>query len=242
MTKITRPSSPGRHGAAALRVGALLLALAGAVAPLRAEIIDRVLAVVGTRVVTLSDVRAAETFGLSPGTTPSGTPVDVLAYLIDRELMLGEVDRYAAPDPEPQILDRRIAQVHARFPSRTLYEQALARTAMTEARLRAVVSENLRLETYVDQRFGSAAQPTPEEVLQYYREHPAEFTRAGRLAPLEEVQAAAQQKLAADRRRALVADWLDRLRRRGEVRVVGQSPPVSGAASPSTSAAAVPRA
>ncbi len=49
----------------------------------------------------------------------------------------------------------------------------------------------------MDQRFGSAAQPTADEVLRYYREHPAEFTRAGRLAPFTEVQPAIQQTLAA---------------------------------------------
>jgi hypothetical protein len=183
------------------------------------------MAVVGSAIVTLSDIRAADAFGLASGATPT----EVLNALIDRELMLGEVDRYVAPDPDPAVLDRRLAQIQARFPSRALYEQALARTAMTEDRLRAFVSENLRVESYVDQRFVSAAQPAPDEVLRYYREHPAEFTRAGRLAPFDEIQPAAQQKLAADRRRALVADWLDRLRRRGQVRIVGQSVPVSEA-------------
>jgi hypothetical protein len=162
--------------------------------------------------------------------------------LIDRQLMLSEVDRYAAPDPGPTVLERRLAQMQARFPSRAQFEEALARTAMTEARLRAFVSENLKVESYLDQRFGSAAQPAPDEVRRYYQEHPAEFTRAGRLAPFDEIQPAAQQKLAADRRRALVVEWLDRLRRRGQVRIVGQSAPVSEATSPSTSAAAVPRA
>jgi hypothetical protein len=203
----------------------IVLALVGVTLPLRAEVVDRVMAVVGTVVVTLSDVRAAEAFGLTPGPAPA----DVLAALIDRELMLGEVDRYAAPDPESAVLDRRLAQIQARFSSRALYEQALARTAMTDVRLRAVVSEILRIETYLDQRFGSAAQPAPDEVLRYYRDHPAEFTRAGRLAPFDEIQAATQQKLAADRRRELVAEWLDRLRRRGQVRIVGQPAPVTEA-------------
>jgi hypothetical protein len=199
----------------------VVLALVGVAPPLRAELVDRVMAVVGTAVVTLSDVRAAEAFGLTPG----GAPAEVLAALIDRELMLGEVDRSAAPEPESAVLDRRLAQIQARFSSRARYEQALARTAMTEVRLRAVVSETLRIETYVDRRFGSSAQPAPDEVLRYYREHPAEFTRAGRLAPFDEVQAATQQKLAADRRRELVVEWLDRLRRRGQVRIVGQPAP-----------------
>jgi hypothetical protein len=213
------------------------LALVGVTLPLRADVVDRVMAVVGTGVVTLSDVRAAEAFGLTSGTAAA----DVLAALIDRELMLSEADRYAAPDPESAVLDRRLAQIQARFQNRALYDEALARTAMTEGRLRAFVSENLRVESYVDQRFGAAALPTADEVLRYYREHPAEFTRAGRLAPFAEVQAATQQKLAADRRRALVAEWLDRLRRRGGVRIVGQSAPVSEATWPGTSAAAVPR-
>ncbi len=199
----------------------IVLTLAGVTLPLRADVIDRVMAVVGTAIVTLSDVRAAEAFGLAPGRTQA----EVLAALVDRELMLGEVDRYAAPDPESGVLDRRLAQIQARFSSRALYEQALARTAMTDVRLRAVVSETLRIETYLDQRFGSAAQPAPDEVLRYYREHPAEFTRAGRLAPFDEVQAATQQKLAADRTRELVTEWLDRLRRRGQVRIVGQPAP-----------------
>jgi hypothetical protein len=187
----------------------IVLALVGITLPLRAEVIDRVMAVVGTAVVTLSDVRAAEAFGLTSGAAPA----DVLAALIDRELMLGEVDRYSSPDPESGVLDRRLAQIQARFSSRALYEQALARTAM--------------IENYLDQRFGSAAQPAPDEVLRYYRERPSEFTRAGRLAPFDEIQAATQQKLAGDRKRALVAEWLDRLRRRGQVRIVGQttSPP-----------------
>jgi hypothetical protein len=205
----------GRRRASALCLGALLLTLGAP--PLRADVVDRVMAVVGTAVVTLSDVRAAEAFGLTPGAAPA----DVLAALIDRELMLGEVDRYAAPDPESGVLDRRLAQIQARFSSRALYEQALARTAMTEVRLRAVVSETLRIEIYLDQRFGSAAQPAPDEVLRYYREHPSEFTRAGRLSPFDEVQAATQQRLAADRKRALVAEWLDRLRRRGSVTMTG---------------------
>jgi hypothetical protein len=222
-TEITQPSNVGRRRALALCVSVLLLA--SSVPSLRAEVVDRVMAVVGSAIVTLSDLRAAETFALASGTTRA----EVLTALIDRELMLGEVDRYAAPDPDPAVLERRLAQIQARFPSRALFEQALAQTAMTEGRLKAFVSENLRVESYVDQRFGAAAQPTAEEALRYYREHPAEFSRAGRLAPFDEIQPAAQQKLAADRRRTLVADWLDRLRRRGQVRIVGQTAPISEA-------------
>jgi hypothetical protein len=212
----------GRRTAVALCVGTLLLT--GVAPALRAQIVDRVLAIVGTEIVTLSDERAVEAFGLTPGATAADTTTDHLTWLINRQLMLGEVDRYSAPDPEPALLERRVAQVRATFPTPAQYEQALARTAMSEARLRAIVAQNLRIETYLEQRFGAAAQPTPDEVQRYYRDHAAEFTRGGRLAPFEAVQSSAQQRLTAERKRVLIADWLDRLRRRGQVTIVQQAP------------------
>jgi hypothetical protein len=219
------PSIDGWRRASGLRTVVLALVLAVVPPTVGAEIIDRVLAVVGSEIVTLSDVRAAEVFGFATGPTPA--PTDVLAYLINRDLMLGEVDRYAAPDPEPAVLARRLDEVRARFSTQELYDQALARTAMTEGRLRAVIAENLRIETYIEQLFATAVQPTPDEVQRYYREHPGEFTRAGRLAPFDDVQPAVQQKLAAERRREVVADWLDRLRRRAQV-VILHPAPVNG--------------
>jgi hypothetical protein len=183
----------------------------------RSQVIDRVLAVVGSQVVTLSDVRAAQAFDLAPPGAVADRTADVLAYLVDRELMLGEVDRYSAPEPDPALVERRMAQIRARFPSADEYEHALARTAMTDRRLRSVIAHILRVDTYLEQRFAAAAQPSTEEAQRYYRDHPAEFTRDGRLAPLDEVQGQAQARLAAERRRILIADWLGRLRRRSSV-------------------------
>jgi hypothetical protein len=62
-----------------------------------AETIDRVLAVVAGQIITLSDVNAARALGLqSPG--DAGDPVRVvLSKLVDRELVLAEVERYAPP-------------------------------------------------------------------------------------------------------------------------------------------------
>src|SRR5437588_8159692 len=59
-----------------------------------AETIDRVLAVVAGQVIMLTDVIAARDLGL---VTPEGAdPIrGVLARLIDRELVLAEVERYA---------------------------------------------------------------------------------------------------------------------------------------------------
>ncbi len=184
--------------------------------PVAAEVIDRVVAVVGTEVITQSDVRAAEAFGLVPARA-DGTTADVVLYLVNRQLMLSEVNRYAAPDADRALVDRRLAEIRSRFKTGAEFTAALARTAMTEARLRSVVGNDLRISAYLDQMFAAAAQPAADEVLRYYRDHPDEFTTGGRVLPFEDVRDTVQTKVAAERRRAMVTDWLDRLRRRANV-------------------------
>ncbi len=112
------------------------------------------------------------------------------------------------------MVDRRIAEIRSAFATPAEFARAMARTAMSDERLRSMVADNLRIDAYVEQRFGAAAQPTAEEVQRYYREHPGEFTKDGRLAPFESVQQQAQQKASVERRHALIADWIDRLHRR----------------------------
>ncbi len=216
-----RQPRSGRAAGGIRGVAGAMIALAclAAAAGARAEIVDRVLATVGARVITLSDLRAAETFGLVPAGMPTGTPAETLDSLVDRTLMYGEVERFVAPEPDRAAVDRRMAQIRAAFPTAAAYEQALARTAMTNERLRSAVAGNLQIEAYIEQRFGETGQPTADEVQRYYAEHPAEFTRAGRLLPLSEVRALAEARVVADRRQTLVRQWLERLRRGTHVEV-----------------------
>jgi hypothetical protein len=196
------------------RLAIVAAVVLSAPAGLRAEVIDRVLAIVGSQVITLSDARGVVELGLvepRPGVDPIS---DALQFLVNRQLMLSEVDRYSAPSPDPAALDRRIAAIRGRFPGDVAFRQALARSALTDARLRDLIGDNLRIENYLDQRFGAAAQPTPEEVERYYLDHRAEFARDGRVPPLSEVQAQARAKVTAERRNFLIAEWLDRVRRR----------------------------
>jgi len=123
---------------------------AGAVS---AEVIDRVLAVVAGQLIMMSDVTAARELRLVP-LEGIGDPVgSVLSKLIDRELMLAEVDRYAPPEPTADAVDREVASVRARFPSAEAFEATLARSGFDDAHLRQTLRENLRILAYLDQRF-----------------------------------------------------------------------------------------
>jgi hypothetical protein len=135
-------------------VGVLGVLVAGASA--RAETIDRVLAVVAGQLITLTDVTAARDLGLqSAGGAPDPVRA-ILSKLIDRELVLDEVERYAPPEPTADAVDRELATVRARFASAQAFEGALARSGIDERHLRETLRQDLRVRAYEEQRFAVA--------------------------------------------------------------------------------------
>ncbi len=114
------------------------------------------LAVVAEQLITLSDVNAARELGLET-TTGSGDPVrQVLTKLIDRELVLAEVDRYAPPEPTAAAVDAEVQKVVERFPSSDAFHAALVRSGIDERHLRETLRQNLRRDAYLAQRFVAA--------------------------------------------------------------------------------------
>ncbi|HET9833843.1 MAG TPA: hypothetical protein VFP91_19105 [Vicinamibacterales bacterium] len=122
-----------------------------------AETIDRVLAVVAGQLIMLSDVNAVRDLGIVTVGPDSPDPTaEVLARLIDRELMLAEVDRYAPPEPDPADIDRDVAAVRARFATQKAFDDVLVRSGFDATHVRELVRQNLRLKAYLDQRFAIA--------------------------------------------------------------------------------------
>ena len=143
----------------------LLVLAAGSVS--RAEIIDRVLAVVAGQIITLTDVTAARDLRLET-TDGAADPIGaILSKLIDRELILAEVERYAPAEPTPEELEREMARVRARFASPEALADALARSGIDETHLRGTLRQNLRIRAYMDQRFAATGDRRQELVDQW---------------------------------------------------------------------------
>jgi hypothetical protein len=140
-----------RIGIGAALVAALCLPIAA-----RAETIDRVLAVVAKQVITLSDVTAARELGLVTAGAAADPVRAVLSTLVDRELILAEVERYVPPEPSAEAVDRELAIVRARFASTADFDAALARSGLDEKHVRETLRQNLRIRAYEDQRFTAA--------------------------------------------------------------------------------------
>jgi hypothetical protein len=157
-----------RHSAHSLRARVTMVLVAifllVARAPVGAEVIDRVLAVVSGRLITLSDVNAASELGLVAPQAAADPIRDVLSRLIDRELQLAEVDRYAPPEPSAADLDREVQAVEARFGSQGLFDAALARAGIDLPTLREWLRNDFRIRAYLDQRF-SAGQARRQQTI-----------------------------------------------------------------------------
>jgi len=183
----------------------------------RAEIIDRILAVVDGAIIMQSDVTMAVRLGLVPGSTAADPIAAPLEALIERRLMLEEVDRYAPPDPPEGDVDRHLADIRTRAGAR--FDSILTESGISVDQVRRHVRDDLRMESYLQQRFGTM-QPSDDEIAQYYRDHQAAFMRNGVVTPLESVRDVVRTELIAERRSATIRDWITGLRKRANVNVL----------------------
>lgn len=158
------------------------------------ELIERTMAIVGGQALTLSDVRAAVALGLVAELDAAADFAAATPRLIDRMLMLREVQRYAPPEPEEGLVDRRLGAIRDRFATPDQYARALQAGGFSDARLRSWIRDDLRVEAYLTQRFSAVTLPTDGD--------PSDPGR---------------DRAASERRAALIADWLDDLRRRTPV-------------------------
>lgn len=189
------------------------------------EVIDRMLAVVAGDLIMMSDVAAAVEFGLVPQAAGADVTGVVLSQLIDRSLMLDEVQRYAPPEPSAEAVDRELQAVRERFLTPEAFQSALARYGVEESSLRQTLRANLRLRAYLSQRF-SAVPPSDEELLQYFATNQERFSRTGESVSFENVRADVLQALELERRQSMVGEWLNGLRRRANITSVYQPAPV----------------
>ena len=193
-----------------------LVALVAALSVAQPQLLDRTLALVGGQPITLSDARAARALGLIDA--GDGSIIELTTRLVDRELVLREVQRYAPPAPAEPVVEGRLAEVRQRLGGSLV--TILAEHGFTETRLRAWIRDDLRTQTYLAQRFASASLPSDAEVAAVYTRRRAEFDTKGLTS--EQAAPIVREQLIDERRRELIVDWVADLRRRTDVIILQQ--------------------
>jgi hypothetical protein len=181
------------------------------------ELLDRVLARVNEEPITLTDARAAIGLGMIEQTEGVDPIVSALPQLIERRLVLAEVARFAPPEPDITSLNGQVNAIKARVGSPERLAELERSTGVGDTQIREIARDDLRIRAYLNQRFGSSVQATDEDAAAYYRAHLDQFRVNGVLTPYPEAQADARERAAAERRGAIIFQWMRELRQRADV-------------------------
>ena len=192
------------------------------------QLLDRVLARIGTEAITQTDVQALLEFGLIDAR--SATDPAAVQLAIDRQLTLNEVARFPPSEPRANEVDQQLAEMKARVGGRL--DAVMQATGLDESRVRGLARDTLRIRSYIQQRFGIKAQVGEDEARKYFDEHRDEFTRNGTPLTFEEAAADARQRAAAVRVQSAIAQWLQDLRGRSDVVLVMSASPATPRAAP----------
>jgi hypothetical protein len=156
------------EGATVRRFGvAAVIALNCTVASAQ-NVIERVLARVDASVIMLTDVRAAIGLGLVEAPPGPDGERRALDRLIDRQVLLHEVARFSPPEPTDAAIEETAALMRARAGARL--PEVMKATGIDDARIRELARDTVRIESYIRQRFGTAATLADPEVGQWLRD------------------------------------------------------------------------
>ncbi len=136
------------------------------------QLLDRVVAHVDGTAITLTDLNAA--IGLGVVDAPAGSDAKAaLERLIERQLVLSEVARFAPPEPPAAAVDGEVAAMTARTGGRL--KDVMDATGVDDTRIREMARDTLRIQAYATQRFGPAGLKSPE-IAQWVRDLRARAT------------------------------------------------------------------
>jgi peptidyl-prolyl cis-trans isomerase SurA len=210
---------------------AMLLLLAGLA---RAQVVDRMVAVVNKHVILESelDQAARVEFLLQGKPIATLTPSDraaVLERLIERSLLDQQIINPAMLDPTPQELAAKVSEVRAGIPAAANDQQwksLLAAYGLTQQDLEDQLTDQVRILRFIDLRFRGLVRVEKDAIETYYQEKflPEVRKRNAPEPKLEEVSAKIEQVLIEQRIDELLSSWLKTLRAQAHIEKMQSAP------------------
>ncbi len=126
-------------------------------------VVDRIVAVVGERLVLQSEVELEEVLGPLEGSSVvllMGDSADPLQVVIDRAIIRGLAGTAAIYIPTDADIRARVAQIRANFPDDAGWERFLQRHGLEGDRLTSMLYSRLVVDRYILRNVQSASNPT----------------------------------------------------------------------------------
>jgi peptidyl-prolyl cis-trans isomerase SurA len=218
-------------------------------------VLDRVVAVVNNQAILTSDIdNEIRLSVLDPVRGGMGilTPTRALDQLIGRALIQQQIrqeDQQAA-EPSQAEVNARLGEIRKELPacvrgncgSDAGWKAFLAAHGLTEEGVDSYLRYRLEILRFIEQRFRQGISISPEEIAAYYHDTLLpQYTKGEAIPPLEKVSARIQEILLQQRVNALFDDWLNNLRKQGDVEVMDpslESPAAPAPAAPASQPAA----
>jgi hypothetical protein len=196
--------------------------------------LDRVIAVVNDRPILASELNDEMRVAiLEPtiGERERETPQDALQRLIARTLIrqqIREEEERSLVPPEEEV-STRVAElrkglpvcVHANCTSDAGWNTFLAAHGLTERRVETYLRSRIEILKFIEIRFRQGVHISPEQVEAYYRSTLLPQYPPGEPVPaLNQVSARIEEVLLQQQVSGLFNDWLDNLRKQGDIEVL----------------------
>lgn len=196
---------PRRFYIQALVFAFCVLASAG----LRAEVLDRIVAIVESHVITLSDVRQEREIRSRLGEKPIADDRALIAEMVDNQLIDVQMEGFPGMDVTGDEVDAELAR-------------SGGTGGIEPSAFRAAIRRRLRMTKYFNVRFRQFLQASDDEAHKYYTDvFVPEAQRRGvtPVSPFEQVEEAIKNNVVEEKLDHEVNAWLDTIRRRSDVEI-----------------------
>jgi len=198
-----------------------------------AQLLDSIAAIVGRRIVTLSQLRFEARIALANHESIEAAqgPLDreilasTLDYVVNEDLVEEEASRLQVFQISPDETNRAERELARRFPSSKDFEHFLRRFHIRHERVQAILRRGLRVARYLANRLTLQSQASDAEVSERLSQHPDEARGA-------EARSLAKADLQRQKYQLLVTALVRELRTRSNVRLLADfsgSEPGAGA-------------
>ena len=183
-------------------------------------IVDRIVATLGERIVTLSDVwedyRIKSLLEQLPAEPLDDAHIRIIAErLVDQALLEQEMETSRFPEVPAAEVERRMAEIRRGFAGNGTFQRALQEYELGEAQVRRRVALGTRILRFIDFRFRPGVQVDEAGIERYYREMLLPDLRARQvreLPRLAEVKQRIEEILVEQRINQRYSSWIKDLR------------------------------
>jgi len=178
-------------------------------AGIRAELLDRMVAVVDGHIITASDVRQEREMSMRLGDKPIDDEKALIQHMIDNYLIETQIADFPGVDVTDADVDAEL-------------KNSIPGEGVPSPAIREAVRRRIRMRKYFEFRFGQFIRPSDEEIRNYYNNV---FVPAARernlnpIPPLEQVTDLIRSNVFQESLDHEITIWLEAIRRRSSIEV-----------------------